>query len=354
MIKYIFYFLITINLVSCTESNSSIQKSIDSNKTEISVLYAQHFKLQKTDAGIELQILNPDTKTIEKTYVINLSKERKIISMSTTLNGMVSILDVSSRLIGVSEIKYVYDSTILAKYNQGIISEFGNETNYSIEKVIESNATTILYSGFGDELPNHSKLEKLGLEIIPIYDWRETHPLGKAEWIKVIGIITGKEKEAIKYFNKTIEQYNEVKKLVSSSKNKPTVISGSLIGDFWYTPAGNSYMAQLFTDAGCEYIYNKTNGTGSIERTIESIIIDNATTEFWFNPGVNSKEKILAINPHVKHLNAFQNIYCYSNKMNKFWEMSAAQPHLVLSDYIHILHPEIKEITKFNFYQKIK
>jgi len=39
--------------------------------------------------------------------------------------------------------------------------------------------------------------------------------------------------------------------------------------------------------------------------------------------------------------------------MSMFWEQSAAEPHHVLSDFIHIFHPEIKEIKSFYYYKKI-
>jgi len=40
--------------------------------------------------------------------------------------------------------------------------------------------------------------------------------------------------------------------------------------------------------------------------------------------------------------------------MNKFWELSAAKPHLVLEDLIHIFHDKATEEYVFNFYQKIE
>lgn len=351
MIKYTIYILSIFVLISCTESINS--NSPKTNKVEIPLLFAEHFKLFKVKSNFELQILDPDTKKIEKTYLISAFKKRSIISMSSTLNGMISILNARKHLLGVSEIKYVYDSTLLDMFQLESLDEYGNETNYSIEKIIKSNASTILFSGFGDDFPNHSKLEKLGIEIIPIYDWRETHPLGKAEWIKVIGVIVGKEKEANAYFTEVVNQYQEIIELTSLTKERPTVVSGNLWGEVWYAPAGDSYNAKLLKDAGAKYIYSEVKGTGSVGYSMEKIIADNVETIFWLNPGIDTKEKISTNNHLSKNLLSYQKIYCYSRNMNKYWELAAAQPHLILADYIHIFHPKVKEITTFHFYQRI-
>jgi iron complex transport system substrate-binding protein len=126
-----------------------------------------------------------------------------------------------------------------------------------------------------------------------------------------------------------------------------------LLGDIWYAPVGDSYVAQLIKDAGGSYVYKDSKGTGSLALSIETILKDNANTEIWINPGIETKAKVLKMNPHAKHLNCFNNMYCYSTNMNKFWEQSASQPNLFLSDLIHVFHPEIKEIKQFTFYKKI-
>ena len=356
-------FLITLSIAfiffGCNESTSDrLIPDHDANPNPeltgtLSVEYAENFQLKRTESGYIVDIIDPDTGDIEKSYTVEKAISKRIIGLTSTLNGMLSILNATDLLVGVSAINYVHSPEIKSRFEQGEIAEFGDETTYSIEKIIASKANTILYSGFGDEFPNHEKLEKLGFSIIPIYDWREIDPLGKAEWIKLVGILSGKEQEAIAFFEDVKKKYFETLELAKSVKSKPTVISGNLIGDIWYAPAGNSYMAKMITDAGGDYVYKNTEGTGSTERSIEQILKDNHTTEIWMNPGMSNKTQISKINPHAQHLKAYDNLYCYSKNTNLFWERSAAEPHLMLSDLIHIFHPEIEEINTLFFYQKI-
>lgn len=345
--------LLFLTLLSCsTEQSNPSQK--DETEVNVKIKYAQHFNLTQNNNNYILEILDPISGKTESTHTIEATKKYEAISLSATVVGMYAILEQQSLIKGISSIDYVYDSKVKSLFNQQKIAAFGDETTNSIEKIISSKANTILYSGYGDEFPNQKKLEALNFIVLPIYDWKEIHPLGKAEWIKVIGALTGKMDEANEFFDKVVKEYNELKKLTASIENRPTCISGNLIGDSWYTPASESYVAHLMKDAGANYRYATTKGQVTLEFSIEQILKDNEETEFWINPGYDSKAKIEKFNPHVKHLKCYQNTYCYSPNMSKFWEQSAVAPHHVLSDLIHLFHPEIKEIKSFYYYAKIK
>lgn len=352
MLKISFLFLTLFAFIGCQEK-TKIEVNTQSNEVEIVLEYAKHFKVYKNDTSYRLEIINPTTALKESEYFIQKSSSRRLLSMDASFNGMLSVLKSTNNLIGISNINYVYDSIIKVKAKKGEIQEFGGENEYSIEKLIQFNITTILYSGFEEKFPNENKLKKLNIELIPIYNWRETHPLGKAEWIKVIGIITGNEKEAFELFNQVVKSYKEVHNLASKTQTSPTLLSGNIYGDVWFAPSGESYVAQLFQDANSNYIYKNTIGTGSLSLSMEAILQDNATTEIWLNPGFQTKDEITKNNPHVANLKCFNRIYGYSGNMKKYFELSAIQPHLLLSDYIHIFHPEITEISSLYFYQEV-
>lgn len=326
----------------------------ESEQSAVEIEYAELFTLEKKGDHYILHILDPEKGVPERSYSIEIGKKRRLLSLTSTLNGMLSILESTEQLYGISNADFVYDAAIRKRFNKGLIQEYGDETALSVEKIASSKANTVLYSGFGDEFPNSSQLEKLGFDLIPIYDWRETHPLGKAEWIKVVGILVGKEKEANAFFEEVKKRYAATKALAQSVTSRPSVLAGYLYGDIWYTPAGESYMAMLLKDAGAHYTHANTPGTGSAEFTMEQILELDRETQYWINPGISTKKQIDELMPHARHLRAHQQIFCYSPNLNKYWERSAAEPHLLLSDLIHIFHPEIAEIKQFNFYAKIE
>lgn len=354
MLKLIPFLTILATLYSCNEDVALKETPNHEHSTKaFNIEYADHFKLAREGDDIILEIIHPENGSIDKTIQITPDSDLKIISLTSTLNGMLSILDGTDQLVGVSSIDYVFDNEIKERFNDNFILEYGDETTQSVEKILASSANIVFHSGFGDKFPNEDQLEKLGIRVIPVYDWREEDPLGKAEWIKLLGAITKKESEANSSFEKTVKEYNTLKQAASQLSGAPSVLSGNILGDIWYTPVGDSYVARLIADAAGNYVYKDSKGTGSLALSIETILNDNDSTKFWINPGIDSKEKVLKMNPHAKHLPSFENMYCYSPNMNKFWELSAAKPQLILSDLIHIFHPDFEDIQSFNFYQKI-
>jgi iron complex transport system substrate-binding protein len=74
------------------------------------------------------------------------------------------------------------------------------------------------------------------------------------------------------------------------------------------------------------------------------------------NAGFSTLELVRKSNKKASYIEAFSKgkIFCYSPNMNLFWEMSAIEPHHVLSDLLRILHPEFKQKNGMYFYQKLK
>ena len=73
-------------------------------------------------------------------------------------------------------------------------------------------------------------LKECGIPLIFHHGYKETNPLGQAEWIKLVGILTGETKRANAVFADIEKKYNtlkeEVEKATSDNKKLPTVISG--------------------------------------------------------------------------------------------------------------------------------
>lgn len=367
LIKHII--LISLLLLSCTSTN---KKSVQENKSvqEENILkYAEHLKIYESKNQVRIEILHPDKKNVNfkailaktkpnllpKDYVFIQIPINNIAILSATQIGMLSKLNEIERISAVSDQKYIYNKHILLRIDQGKTSSLGNESSIPAESIISSGSKYLFYSDFGQEFPHSKQLEKIGINVIPNPDWRETHPLGKAEWIKLLGYLTDKSKEADSIFKNIETEYLKFSQIAQKQTKKSSLISGNMLGDIWWAPAGESYNSKIFSDAGGSYVYSKMKGTGSIERTVEQIIDENATTKFWFNPGFSSKKEILKNCPKLKYLPLInsQNIYCYSHNMNYYWEMSAIEPHLVLKDLIRIFHPDLLPQGKLYFYKTV-
>lgn len=356
-------------MVSCQTSSGSKDKETASFTSHLK--YAVNFKIIPHEDYTELQILDPEKGQVESKYAlvkrntqVDFPKEmvkievpvKSVVALSGTHIGMMEKIKCADRISGISSRNYVANKTVLKGCDQGKVLEFDDFGQLNPERVLETPAKIIIYSGFGKTPQNEEKLSKLGILCLPNYDWRENHPLGKAEWVKLFGCLFGKEQEAENYFSKVEKEYIQLQKMAGELDEKPTVFSGSIIGDSWYMPAGESYGSTLFKDAGADYTAAREKGTGSVSYSFEQVLKSNQKSTYWFNPGFSSNSQLLAANAKYQYFDAYKRnkIYCYSHDMNGFWENSAIEPNHVLSDLIQIIHAGKVDKTALYFYRKLK
>ncbi len=361
MTKVIQLLFISLLLLGCSEKQDMSSPASTGKK------YSRFLSIRDEKNGVYIDIKHPDRKnksykffikkepnsTIPAEYVEIRKGNLSFLVFSTTHCAMLAQLNQIQKIKGTCSRDLIYNPEIKQKIDTKKIVDFGNETNPSIEKIIALKPSVIVYSGFSAEFAKNKELQKLGIITIPNFDWKESHPLGKAEWILLFGYLTGSEDSAKEHLAKITKEYNELKKSIQGDKKRPVVLSGSKMGDFWYAPAGESYMSQLISDAGGTYLYKNTKGTGSLSYGQEKILIDAKKANFWINPGLPSYRLLKLSNPKASFLKPFQekNVFCYTKNPNKYWELSAVHPEWVLSDLISIFHSFPSK--KLHFYQPL-
>ncbi len=333
------------------------------------IQYANNFKLIAKSNYTELQVIDPDKGKIERKYALLSATQspvlaldvlpiqipiKGLISLSATPIGMLHKLHAIATVKGITHRKYVWNPTLLRNIAANRVGEFENIAQLNPEKVLKTGANVLVFDGFGSYPMVEDKLKKLGVVCLPNYDWRENDPLGKAEWIKLYGVLTGNEKMANRYFAKVSKEYNALKKQAVKQPKKRSVIAGCLIGDLWYMPAGNSYAANIFRDAQFDYQEKNSKGTGSVSFSLEHCLNVHKNAYVWIDPGVSSLQALVRLNPKYRFFQAFKtkNIYCYSHNANYFWENSACEPHHLLSDFIEI-RKGAASTKKLYFYRKL-
>jgi len=363
MNKVFYLFLFLFIATACSEK---VQVPLITKKT---TKYARFLSIRDEKNGIYIDIKHPDRKNKEYKFFIKKNSNGKVpddyieiqrnnpsfIVFSTTHIAMLGQLNQLKTIKGTCASNLIYTKEIKKNIEDKAIVDFGNESNPSLEKIISIKPTAIIYSGFSAEFSKNKELQKLGIITIPNFDWKESHPLGKAEWLLFFGYLTGTEEAARKHLEIVQEEYNRLKKSVQGLSNCPVVLSGSKMGDFWYAPAGESYMAQLFKDAGANYIYKNTKGTGSLAYSQEKILVDAKKADFWINPGSPSYELVKMSNPKASFLVPFREkkVFCYTKDSNKYWELSAIHPEWVMADLIAIFHPIELKKSNLNFYHTL-
>ena len=336
----------------------------DSNVSISSCKYSKWLKILVSKTDVLIQIQNPDDTT--KIFSLRLpnfdTNEREgtydienpiqyFACLSSTHIGMMCELGMQDQIVAVSNLKYVYD----AKLKSLQPAVLGEEQDISVEKVLTSNAEVVIYSAFSSSFPKEKVLNKVGVKCIPNFDWRETNPLGRAEWILLFGYLTGHAEEAKIKFKEICDNYEGIKMSVDTSKFIST-LSGNMTGDFWYAPAGDSYHAQLLKDAGLNYVFSEETGTGSLSYSFEKIVGLSKGVDLWLNPGFKSKQEIIKAHPKSRLLPVLEQslLFCYTHNSNKYWELSACRPDLVLADYSELKKRDKMNPNELFFYKRVE
>ena len=106
------------------------------------------------------------------------------------------------------------------------------------------------------------KLEELGIPVFIDTSSSETHPMGRTEWVRLYGILTGHEIEADEFFEKQIEIFAESDSYTDTGKTTAffsITSNGNVI-----VRAADDYIPKMISLAGGHYIFTDlTKGTGN-------------------------------------------------------------------------------------------
>ena len=307
-----------------------------------------HFALVPKDMKADI----PDGYTEVKVPI-----ERTIVMTMLQLSNFTA-LDAHDVIKGITGTKNLFNKDILQRVKKGDIVKIGMEGNFDPELILAANPQVIFISPF--KRGGYDAIKETGITLIPHLGYKELDPLGQAEWVKYIAMFIGKEKEAEQFFNGVEQRYLELKQKVADIKERPSVFSGEMHGGNWYAVGGKNYLAQIFRDAGAEYVLNDDN-TGGVPIEYEKMYATAANADYWriLNsfPGDFTYDALKASEPRNELFKAFKDkhvIYC-NMKQTPYYEVSPVKPDAVLADLVAIFHPELMPADyQPTFYQLLK
>lgn len=263
-------------------------------------------------------------------------------------------LDAHDVVKGITGTKNLYNEDILQRVNEGRIVKIGTEGNFDAEVVMMANPDVIFISPF--KRGGYEVIRETGITLVQHLGYKELDPLGQAEWIKFVAMFIGKEQEADSIFRGIEERYKNIKTRVEKSlslssdskrSKQPTVFSGEMHGGNWYAVGGRSYLAQLFRDAGADYVLGDNENSGGVTIEFEKMYSLAAEADYWriLNSyhGTFSYDALRSSEPRNADFKAFKDrkvIYC-NMRTTPYYEISPVQPDVVLSDLVAIFHPEL-------------
>jgi iron complex transport system substrate-binding protein len=295
--------------------------------------YATGFQITQTDTGVVVEVFQP--------YQCLCVKEplHRLGTMSTVQVGFLYAIDAIDHLVAVCNPELIYTPV------KGDEIDLGDSMKPSAERVLQAGLDALLAVNYGqyDNL-EAARLEKLGVLTLYINEWQEGSPLARAEWIRVLGALTGRLHEADSVFNEVETKYINLKSQITNHKSSK-IMSGNNFRGTWYVPSGKNYLAYLFKDAGADYPFYDNERETSIPLTIEETLHYFHDADVWVGAGGNSLQELADLDEKHTWFNAYQNgrVYNWRKQIkpsgaNNFWERGVVHPEEMLEDVIHILN----------------
>ncbi|HXD78979.1 MAG TPA: ABC transporter substrate-binding protein [Puia sp.] len=270
---------------------------------------------------------------------------------------------VAGRIVGVGSGQYVFDSLVREGLRTGRVRQVEAEDDLNNELLISLRPDVVITMTNPDAGGSRYRtLLQAGIPVLPDADWLETTPLGKAEWVKLIGALTGREDIVNPKFDSIAAAYQRLASIGRSAPQRPSVILEMPFKGTWYLPAGGSFMAAFLRDAGADYHWAGTKGEGSLALEFEAVAPEALKADYWLDIGaVDSKKEILARDPRFAAFHAFRTgaLFNYNRRVNDagsndYWESGVVNPQLVLGDLIRILHPGLLPPDTLVYYKQLK
>lgn len=272
---------------------------------------------------------------------------QKSVIYSSVHCSLWSELDELKGIGGVCGLEYIKLPQIQEGSRNGSIVNVGNSMNPDIERIIDLRPDAILLSPF-ENSGGYGRVGKLNIPIIECADYMETSALGRAEWMRLYGLLLGKEAQADSLFAGIEKEYLTLTQQVKSQNLKrPTVISEMKNSSAWYIPGGNSTMGRLYQDAGADYVFAYLSNSGSVPLAFETVFDRGGNADIWLIKYNQPQDKTYSelerdYAPYAR-FKAFQDRKVYGCNTNHvpFYEESPFHPELLLKDLIKIFHPEL-------------
>ncbi len=284
----------------------------------------------------------------------------RMVCMSSSYVGFLEAIGADTAVVGVSGKAYLGNTRV-----QASAEEVGYDAALDYEAILRARPDVLLTYSVGAVVPPYlAKLKDLGIRTVILSEHLESHPLARAEYVKLFGALTLRQATADSVFSAVRDRYLSLSVQPPAAGTVLTgaasvqaggVVAGSQVttrrkvlinipyADIWYIPGGDNYMTRLVQDAGGELL-------GSVPGTLESgtISLEQAYTyaqeaDVWLNPGwCRTKEQLRSAHPLFGSFPVLEKPV-WNNTLqetpgggNRFWETGPVHPDWILEDLVHI------------------
>ncbi len=294
----------------------------------------------------------------DKNAIILHYPVKQVALFSTTYLGFLERLKTISIVGFVESKKYIYADDVIQRISAGKIVELGHPVNG--ELIVKYRPTLILDFPPVGVMPNYfSIVKKLKIPLLFITEHYEQHPLARAEWLKLFGIIAGKYQQSVEVFDRVVKNYQLVIQRVPQTFVPFTALIGKLYQGVWNAPAKKSYLVQFLNDLNINYLF-ADRPSGRQLLSFEQVLKKQRQATHWLPQSLwQKKSDVFKEDKRYKLLSKqlLAHIYPNSRRTNgrgsDYWESGVANPDIILLDLAKIFYPDTFTQHHFFYYRKL-
>ncbi|MBO4585606.1 MAG: ABC transporter substrate-binding protein [Bacteroidales bacterium] len=252
---------------------------------------------------------------------------KSFVCMSSSYVGYLDAIGAAGAVKGVSGLGFIGTPGVDAV-------EVGYDAALDYEAILRVKPDLfITYTVSAVEPPYLGKLRELGVRTVILSEHLESHPLARAEYVKLFGALTGRAAAADSVFSAVRDRYLSLVREPSGAK----VLLNIPYADIWYIPGGDNYMTRLIRDAGGEVLGAVPGRQESSTISVEKAYEYSQKADFWLNTGWCNTLRQLQEANYI--FSEFKIPSVWNNTLqttpgggNMFWETGPVRPDLVLED----------------------
>ena len=272
--------------------------------------------------------------------------------------AITKVLGINDRIVAIGGAKS-YDDDVRNRALSGKIRQigYGWHSPPHIDALIASQPDVLLMS-IGD-LANagaKSRIEDLGIPVVPIFLENEPDYMGRVDYVRLIGMLTGREKQADAFAAMVADNVDAIRSQAASYPTRTLISAWFAGGDSW-KPTVRNADAKLLRDANGRNLLEMPDDRQKdsfTEISTEEMIARGAEADCWIMRDSHSapftqvstlrrfkayrEGCIFAADGMVKaHVDAFD-----------YYEMAVIRPDWLLRDLAMMLHPQMRD-TPFRY-----
>lgn len=264
--------LIVFNIFCCSCGTAKTSTENVHSKNKISLEYAEQFSVYSLDDGsYEINIADgqkfllvpegvPEPETDSDITVIHQPVENIYVAASSSMDlfdGIGSLDEVKMTSTKLSDWSL---PSVQNAIESGNMTYVGKYSTPDYETILSENCGLALESTMIYHSPEtKEQLESLDVPVMVERSSYETHPLGRLEWIKLYGLIMGREKEAEEFFNEKMKIFGEVSEDTDIPENERKTVAFFYITSNGYANIRkpDDYISKMIELAGGRYIFTE-------------------------------------------------------------------------------------------------